>query len=107
MTISPRKTESLFPDTTAGLLSKAQTLTRLCPHKDEWRCPMGFIEYKLAPAAGRVNETVIDLYIDWLREVRDLMEAGQSDSVGWDHGTPTVAQVEHLMSLVVDHLKSL
>jgi len=101
-----RKTPSIFPDTTDGLLAKAKALTRMCPDLENWTCAMGFVAYKLAPAAGQVQEEALDAYMDWLAGVKwELEEIGESRE-GFEQPI-SAERIARLMALVVEHLYSL
>jgi hypothetical protein len=100
-----RQNPSLFPDTPAGILEKAKTMTRMCPDKESWRCAMGFVEYKLAPDSDGIMEEVLDEYIGWISHCRkQLEETGRCNE---DLEGATADQLGELIGLVVAHLRSL
>jgi hypothetical protein len=102
-----RTTPPLFPDTFDGLLAKAKMLTRECPHRDEWRCVMGFVEYKLAPDAAHVREDVIDALIAWIGECREQVEATGRCDEAFVPDDITAEELARLIRLVAARLEEI
>jgi len=104
VTTPGRQHPSIFPDTTDGLLHKAQTLTRLCPNKEEWTCIMGFVDYKLVPANAPMREDVLDPFMLWLTGIhRQLETRGVCDD---EFEGVSADQVAGLIRLVAERMES-
>jgi hypothetical protein len=88
------------------MLAKAKAMTRMCPDRENWTCALGFVEYKLAPEADKIQDEVLDDYMAWLGHLREqLEETGECDE---DFEKEISADdIARLMKLVVEHLYSL